>query len=341
MRRTHHSRDGPLDQADRRHRAEAVVPRQPRSGRRRWHPLLGSRPGRARRLSRSVMTFSASPWGEWERIITLPVRKKRLLHRPVRRRTQARWATCPRVGWRVPISVCRPQESPPRPEERWKPNPTPLRPASLRPPGGGEPEGAGNYSTAFADSARSGGGCSPELLGTFLLTLVAAGRPVIAAATHRRLGHAVEVVALSLMVMAITSARGHVSGAHLNPAVTLTFTLRKVFPWTRVLGYWAAQVAWAVLAALLVRVLFRVVGHLGATLPHHGQETSLVMEIVLTGVPVTIILGRPTRTASSPQRRPRRRRHHRAARPVRQPDQRSLDEPSPVTRPRPRRGNDG
>lgn len=165
--------------------------------------------------------------------------------------------------------------------------------SSVRKGGGGRGAGGGrgNYSTDFADTGQEWRRLLAELLGTFLLTLVAAGGPVIAAATHQRLGHASEVVAPALMVMAIIYALGDVSGAHLNPAVTLTFTLRRVFPWGRVPGYWAVQVAGAVLAALLLRVLFGNVGHLGATLPHHGHGTSLVMEIVLTGVLVTIILG--------------------------------------------------
>lgn len=81
------------------------------------------------------------------------------------------------------------------------------------------------------------------------------------------------------MVMAIIYALGDVSGAHLNPAVTLAFTVRKDFPWSRLPGYWVSQVAGALLAALLLRILFGDVGHLGATLPHGGSGTSFVMEI--------------------------------------------------------------
>ncbi len=130
-----------------------------------------------------------------------------------------------------------------------------------------------------------------ELLGTFALTLVAAGGPVIGAASGTAVGLPALVVAPALLVMAMIYTVGNLSGAHFNPAVTLAFALRKDFPWHRVPGYWATQLAGATLAALLLRALFGRVGHLGATLPHLGARVSLVMEIVLTFLLITVILG--------------------------------------------------
>ena len=107
-----------------------------------------------------------------------------------------------------------------------------------------------------------------ELLGTFLLVLVAAGGGLVNA---RFGGHAVpadaQVVAPALMVMAIILFMGAVSGAHLNPAVSIAFALRGDFPWKRLPWYVAAQFAGAVAAPL---VLWAVVGRHGAaglTLP--------------------------------------------------------------------------
>lgn len=132
-----------------------------------------------------------------------------------------------------------------------------------------------------------------ELLGTFMLTLVAAGGDVIEAATERELGHAAKVVAPGLLVMGMIYTVGEVSGAHFNPVVTLAFAIRRDFPWRRVSGYWLAQVVGAILAALLLRSLFGNVGHLGATLPDSksGSIAAVIMEVVLTCLLVSVILG--------------------------------------------------
>jgi aquaporin Z len=133
-----------------------------------------------------------------------------------------------------------------------------------------------------------------ELLGTFALTLVAAGGPVIAAATATPANLPAQVVAPALLVMALIYCLGSLSGAHFNPVVTLAFCLRRDFPWRRLPGYWAVQFAGAVLAALLLRSLFGSVAHLGATLPHHGHYASVVMETVLTFILLTVILATAT-----------------------------------------------
>src|SRR5579885_2291112 len=95
-----------------------------------------------------------------------------------------------------------------------------------------------------------------EMLGTALLTLVAAGAPVIEAAAHQSLGPSAGLVAPGLLVMALIYTLGDVSGAHFNPVVTLAFALRGDFPWRRVPGYWLAQFVGSLLAALFLRLLF-------------------------------------------------------------------------------------
>jgi aquaporin Z len=130
-----------------------------------------------------------------------------------------------------------------------------------------------------------------EFVGTFLLVLVAAGGPVIAAATGEPIGHAATVIAPGLMLAALIYTLGAVSGAHFNPAVTLAFAVRRDFPGSRVPGYLAVQLIGAVVAAAALRILFGNVGHLGATLPHLGSGTSLVMEMILTATLVLAIFG--------------------------------------------------
>lgn len=137
-----------------------------------------------------------------------------------------------------------------------------------------------------------------ELFGTFLLVLVAAGAVVLDARTGQ-IGRAASVVAPGLMVMAVILFMGAVSGAHLNPVVSLAFALRRDFQWRRVPGYVVAQTAGAVLACLLLRATFGTAGQLGATRPDPGftSTQAFVVEAVLTLGLVSTILG----TASTAQ----------------------------------------
>src|SRR5207237_2085573 len=89
-----------------------------------------------------------------------------------------------------------------------------------------------------------------ELLGTYFLVLVGAGGAVVNATSHGAISRTAAVAAPGLMVMAIILFMGAVSGAHLNPAVTLAFAVRRDFPWRRVPGYVLVQVAAATLACL-------------------------------------------------------------------------------------------
>ena len=93
--------------------------------------------------------------------------------------------------------------------------------------------------------------------------------------------------------MAMIYTIGNVSGAHLNPAVTLAFSLRRDFPWRRVVAYWGAQLIGSMLAALFLLVVFGAKAHLGATMPNPrtGDGAALVTEIALTTLLVTVTLG--------------------------------------------------
>ena len=91
-----------------------------------------------------------------------------------------------------------------------------------------------------------------EIVGTFFLILTAAGAGVVNAATGGSVGRTASVVAPALMVMAIILAFGAVSGAHLNPVVSVAFALRGEFPWRRVPLYLVAQIAGGLLACLFL-----------------------------------------------------------------------------------------
>jgi aquaporin Z len=138
-----------------------------------------------------------------------------------------------------------------------------------------------------------------EVLGTFFLVLVGAGGGVVDAVSDGAIGRGASVTAPGLMVMAIILFMGAVSGAHLNPAVTLGFALRGAFPWRRVPGYIIAELLGSTLAVLLLWAMFGKVGSLGATEPGAGISDlqAMVMELILTVGLFSVILG----TASKAQ----------------------------------------
>ncbi|GAA1979998.1 hypothetical protein GCM10009777_11790 [Microbacterium pumilum] len=97
-----------------------------------------------------------------------------------------------------------------------------------------------------------------EFLGTFFLVLVAAGGGMMGQAFPDTIDRGAAVVAPALMVLAIILFMGKISGAHLNPAVTLAFSLRGDFPWRRVPGYIVVQLAGAALAAWFLTLVIGV-----------------------------------------------------------------------------------
>ncbi len=143
------------------------------------------------------------------------------------------------------------------------------------------------------NEVRTGQRLLAETLGTFLLVLGASGAVVVDALSDGQIGRAAEVTVPGLTVMAVILSIGAISGAHLNPAVTLSFALRGDFPWARVPGYVLAQLSGAVAACGLLYALFGRVSDLGATTPgpHVGDTQSLVMELVLSAGLVSVIIG--------------------------------------------------
>jgi len=138
-----------------------------------------------------------------------------------------------------------------------------------------------------------------ELFGTFLLVLVAAGGGMMGAAFPNTISRAAAVTAPALMVLGIILFMGKVSGAHLNPAVSIAFALRGDFPWRRVPGYIVVQLIGASLAALFLQAVIGVTAADGSNYPATGYSdlVAFIMEAVLTFGLVSVILG----TASGAQ----------------------------------------
>jgi aquaporin Z len=151
----------------------------------------------------------------------------------------------------------------------------------------------------FEDPAQEWRRLFSEFYGTFLLVLVAAGGGMMGQAFPNTITRTAAVVAPGLMVMGIIMFMGKVSGAHLNPAVSLAFSLRGDFPWRRVPGYVLVQLVGASLAALFLHEVIKVSAKYGSNYPASGYSDwqALLMEAALTMGLVSVILG----TASGAQ----------------------------------------
>ena len=138
-----------------------------------------------------------------------------------------------------------------------------------------------------------------EILGTFLLVMAGAGAVVVGAVSGGAISRPAAVTAPGLTVMAVILFMGGISGAHLNPAVSIAFALRRDFPWQRCLGYVIAQLVGATFACLFLLAVLGNRGQLGATLPGGGIHDwqALLIELALTAGLVSTILG----TASTAQ----------------------------------------
>jgi aquaporin Z len=182
--------------------------------------------------------------------------------------------------------------------------PTPTQPGTVAP---GAPEGlVAHYEQAFVqritdfnDPHQEWRRLASELLGTFFLVLAAAGGGMMGHAFPGEISHTDAVVAPALTVLAIILFMGKVSGAHLNPAVSIAFALRRDFQWQRVPGYILAQLIGATLAALFLHAVINVSATYGSNYPAatYSAGAAFWMELILTVGLVSVILG----TASGAQ----------------------------------------
>ncbi|GAA1002258.1 aquaporin [Subtercola frigoramans] len=145
----------------------------------------------------------------------------------------------------------------------------------------------------FDDPALESRRLFAEAFGTFLLVIAAAGADIVNTLTDGSVGRVATVTAPALTVVAVILFMGAVSGAHLNPVVSIAFALRRDFSWRRVPAYVLAQLIGATAASLLLITLFGTGGGSGTTEPGTGFTDlhAFTIEIVLTCGLVSTILG--------------------------------------------------
>lgn len=146
-----------------------------------------------------------------------------------------------------------------------------------------------------------------ELVGTFLLVFVGAGTAVAMTLATPASGANVTAIALAfgLAVLVAVYAFGHVSGAHINPTVTIALAAVRRFPWRAVPGYLAAQFAGAILASIVLWLLFGGRGRdevaLGATtIGPRGALAAFLAEVILGLVLVLVVLATVTDRRANP-----------------------------------------
>ncbi len=129
-----------------------------------------------------------------------------------------------------------------------------------------------------------------ELLGTFALVFCGTGAIIINQQTKGEVSHVGIAITFGLIVMAMIYSLGNISGAHLNPAVTIAFTLAKRFKVKQVLPYIVSQLSGAFLASFVLHYLFPANDTLGTTLPSGSEMQSFILEFILTFFLMLVII---------------------------------------------------
>ena len=129
-----------------------------------------------------------------------------------------------------------------------------------------------------------------ELVGTFALVFFGTGAILVDQSTGGSLGLVGIALAFGITVIAMIYSFGLVSGAHINPVVTVSFWLGKTIQGNVVLGYLIAQFLGAIVASFLLRLLFPASTTMGATLPSGSALESFVIELVFTSLLVLTII---------------------------------------------------
>jgi aquaporin Z len=129
-----------------------------------------------------------------------------------------------------------------------------------------------------------------ELLGTYAMVFAGTGAIIIDQQTHGSITHVGIAITFGLVIMSMIYTFGDISGAHLNPAVSIAFTLAKKFPVKQLLPFIISQLSGAVLASLTLKFLFPENQFLGTTLPAGSASQSFILEFILTFFLMLVII---------------------------------------------------
>lgn len=129
-----------------------------------------------------------------------------------------------------------------------------------------------------------------EFLGTFAIVFCGTGGIIIDEQTHGAVTHIGVAITFGLIVMAMIYTFGEKSGAHFNPAVTLAFSVVKRFQANQILPYIISQVAGALSASIILKILFPENQNLGATIPVGSDLQSFILEFILTYFLMLVII---------------------------------------------------
>ena len=129
-----------------------------------------------------------------------------------------------------------------------------------------------------------------EFLGTYALVFAGTGAIIIDQETHGSISHVGIAITFGLIVMSMIYALGDISGAHLNPAVSIAFTVAKKFPVKKLIPFIVSQLSGAVAASLTLKYLFPANQLLGATIPTGTDLQSFILEFILTFFLMLVII---------------------------------------------------
>ena len=129
-----------------------------------------------------------------------------------------------------------------------------------------------------------------ELIGTYALVFFGTGAIIVNQETNGVITHAGIAIIFGLIVMAMIYTLGNISGAHLNPAVSIAFAIAKRFPLKQLLPYIGCQIFGAILASLTLHILFPLNQLLGETIPKNSVTQSFILELILSFFLMLVII---------------------------------------------------